>query len=282
VTFQSLQVPADLRGPAALLLLLAIGVSALTRDRLAALLAGGAIAVALLASFFDLYPFGPSRHNAWLLAFTLPALGWLAGRVVDAGRRATGVAVGLLVAAGLFGSAIGGTIAADPPAGISTEERAVRRSDVQALVAERLAPSREPRLVLMSFQTFNLLMPLYAAERQQLMASSTPEVFGFAYGSRDVVVVGQWDWGGFDHVRQVVESLPERLPEVAPILPGRALLLAGGWESSLLGAAEDLERSGAIVDAVRLSGGDGADRAVPRLAAYVLDLEALRAASPAP
>ena len=279
VTFHNLYLPTDFQGRAALLLLAAIVASALSRDRLVWVLAGGALAVALLASFLGVYPFGPSRHNAWLLVFTLPAVAWLVGRIIERGRLAVLAAVGVVAPALLFGGAMERSLGAYPLRGNAAEERAIRRRDLASLVVEQLDPAAEPRIILMSFQTYNLLMPLYAADRQNVTASSDVYLFSFSYGSRNVVVSGQWDWLGLDDVRQVVQSLPMRLPEVAPDPPGRVLLVAGGWGSSIFGSTSELEERGAIVESAVVLGSDPLGRPLLRLVAFVLDREALVAPS---
>jgi hypothetical protein len=274
-SFQSLHLPPDFRVRSALMLIAAVVVSASTRDRLAAWLAGSAVTIALIVSYLGVYPFGPSRHNFWLIVFTMPAVAWLFGRVVEKGRASALATSGALVAALVLGAPIERALGGSPGGGSGTEERAIRRVDLRPVLDEYLDPSAEPRIVLMSFQTYTLLMPLYASERQDLTAASPPDIISFSYGSRDIVTVGQWDWAGWEHVRDVVRSLPARVPEVTPDLPDRLLLLAGGWESTLFVDAPDASVADAVIDSATVS---STDRRVPptvRLIAFVLDGEAL-------
>lgn len=275
VSFQTLELPVALQGRAALLLLTSMVAAALAgnrRDRLVAVLAGGALSIALAASVAGEYPFGPTRHDAWLVVFTLPALGWLAGWVVGSGRRAVALAAAVVVIALTFGGVVESALGDYPSGGSAADERAVRSDDVRSLVAERLSPDGGPHLVLMSFQTFNLLMPLYARERQEIAASSPPDLLSFSYGSRDVIVSGKWDWDGWNEVREVVRTLPTRLPTVAPDRPDRVLLLAGGWDSSLFAGASGLEGAGAVSSSTRVTGTNASGDRVTRLMAFELDV----------
>lgn len=279
-TLQTFTVPVSVQARAALLVLMAVVGAAFTRDRVVAVVAGGALALALLASVAGLYPFGPTRHNAWLVVFTLPALGWLLGRVVDGGKTAALLAGGALLVLFALGRGFETTLAGYSPHGMVADERAMRSGDVRALVRNDFDRAGRPRIVLTSFQTFNVLMPLYATERQVLAASSPPDLLAFSYGARDVVVVGQWDWGGWRHVRDVVRGLPARLPTVAPDGPDRVLVLAGGWESSLFAGAAEPDVARSVLDQARVRGTDALGRPVTRLMAFEIDVEALLRSSP--
>jgi len=274
VPFQTLQLPVSLQGRAALLLLVGIGVAARSRSRrgrTVAVLAGGALVAALAASALGEYPFGPTRHDAWLVVFTLPALAWLAGYVVERGR--VGVFAGLAVALAL-GGPLERALGDYPPMGSAADERALRREDVRSLVAEHLDPEGAPRVVLMSFQTFNLLMPVYATARQEITATSPPDLMSFSFGSRDVIVSGLWDWSAWGDVRELVSSLPSRLPATAPRPTEGVLLLAGGWESPLF-AGEPDAAGAEVLD--RLTGHDRAGGTVTRLMAFELEPRAFTA-----
>lgn len=282
VSFQTLQLPVSLQGRAALLLLVAIAVAAWSRSRrgrTVAVLAGGALIAALAASVLGEYPFGPTRHDAWLVVFTLPALGWLAGYVVERGRGGVLVGAAALAVALALGGPLERALGDYPPMGSAADERALRREDVRSLVTERLDPEGTPRVLLMSFQTFNLLMPVYATERQEITATSPPDLMSFSFGSRDVIVSGLWDWSRWDDVRQLVLSLPARLPATTPRATERVLLLAGGWESPLIAGETDVAGA-SVLD--RLTGEDRAGDTVTRLMAFELDPGAFTAQAPEP
>ena len=269
VTFQTLHLPVAFQARSAILVLAAVGLSAFSRDRLVSVLTGGALVVAVLASSTGFYPFGPTRHNAWLIVFTFPAVGWLVGRVVQRGRIAVLATSGAIASALILGGPIEAALGDYPPAGSTAEERAIRQDDLRSLLVERLDPAAEPRTILMSFQTFNLLMPLYATERQELIVGSRPDLFAFSFGSRNVVVVGQWDWAAWADVGVVVDTLPTRLPSIAGDRPEGILLIAGGWESSLFSEA-DARRS--IGDPTTVLGTDLLGRPVTRLMAFDLNV----------
>jgi hypothetical protein len=271
VSFQTLLLPASVQGRSALLLLAAVVAAAASRnrrDRAVPVLAAGALFLAFVASVAGEYPFGPTRHSSWLVVFTLPALGWLAGRVVEKGRSSMLVATGGLAIVLALGGPLEGALGDHPPLGSAADERAVRRDDVRSLVTEHLDPTRGPRIVLMSFQTFNLLMPVYATERQRITAASPPDLTSFPFGSRQIVVVGRWDWGGWDEVHDVVRTLPVRLPSAAPAEGERVLLLAGGWESTLFAGVGVETGPSATAEVI---GEDRAGEATTRLKAFELD-----------
>ncbi|TFG88279.1 MAG: hypothetical protein E4H17_02595 [Gemmatimonadales bacterium] len=275
VTFQNLQLPPEFQGRSALVLLAAIAASVLSRDRLVAVLAGSALSIALLASFLGVYPFGPTRHSLWLLVFTLPAMGWLVGQVVVGGSRAAFVTVGVSGAALLFGGQIEERIAAYPLRNEAMEERTVRRRDLAPLVVEYLGPAGDPRTILMSGQSYNMMMPLYALERRDGTVSADSMLFSFKYGTRDVVVSTLWDWQGPEDVARVLRSLPAGLPGRASDSEAPILLMAGGFDSELFRHISELEDRGAILRASWAVGPNPYGPPFLRLGAMVIDGQAL-------
>lgn len=75
----------------ALFLLAAVAIGVIRRERTVWIFAGRALAAGLVTAGLGLYPFGSTRHSMWTLAFTVPAVGWLGGVLVEWGRRATGL-----------------------------------------------------------------------------------------------------------------------------------------------------------------------------------------------
>lgn len=284
VAYQAFHLPVAFRGRALLLLLAAVIVSISTRNRMVALLGAGAIAVAMTASAAGIYPFGPSRHNAWLTVFTIPALGWLAGRLV-ASRRTALVGVGalalLLLAGGPLerGLAEGGT-PSEPIRTNATEEQVIRRADIAPLVVERMGPDAGPELVLMSEQSFNVLMPLYAEERQGMAVSGDSTLAHFRYGQRDVVVALRWEWSGAAEVARVLSEIPEALPWLRVSRTAPVLVVAGGWGSGLLAEAARLQREGIILDGTWALGRDAAGEPTVRMMAMLIDPQGLVDARP--
>lgn len=292
VWFQDFHVSPALRLPSALLLLAAIVVSATTRDRLVAVLAVAALAVAVTVSALGAYPFGESRHNAWLTVFTIPALGWLAGYLVTAPRRRAlvgGTAVLLLFVAGIAVEPtvdVPGAEVSDIPT-TATEERLIRRADIAPLVVERLDLGGEPRTIVMAEQTYNVLMPLYAIARQAASSSADSTLLQFGYGTRRIVVVRTWDWTGARELGRRLALIPEALPEVGWDGRSPILVVAGGWGSSLLPQVPGLMRDGVVVEQTSAFGTEPNGRPTVRMIALVVDPVALaayltRASEPTP
>lgn len=252
--FQHLLAHPWLRGPMALFLLAALGLAILRRRRTVWVLAGGALAVALVAAGLGLYPFGSTRHSVWALTFTVPAVGWLGGVLVSWSRRAHGLprAVPTLLAALVLalGGPVGSALGMDRAPWAPTD-RVLRRADV-ARMLEILEPTSEPELVLMSAQTFYLLIPFWAAHREQAAYSADSTAFHFPYGRRQVVVSTAWDFALSAPTDGMNESAPpgdlgaflettrRTFPLVAPTERERAVILVGGWRPPFvdrLGAA---------------------------------------------
>jgi hypothetical protein len=161
----------------------------------------------------------------------------------------------------------------------ATEERVLRRADLAPLVVSQMDPGSEPRIVLMTEQNYNLLMPLYASERYDAMISPDAGLMSFSYGARDVIVVRRWDWDGLDDVRRVLHTLSGQLPALAIEREPTLLLIAGGWGSLLFRDVRELEESGALVDRVGVPGVDLSGRPILRMVGFVVATEALLADS---
>jgi hypothetical protein len=275
VTYQNLQLPTEFQGRSALLLLAAVVASALSRDRLVAVLTASALAIAVGASALGVYPFGGSRHNTWLLVFTIPAVGWLVGHMIDRGRSVALTAAGALALLLLFGAAIESMLGAYPLRGNATEERTIRRRDLAPLVVEHMGPEGEPGTILMTDQTYNFLMPLYARERSDFTTSADSTLFRFAYGERNVVVSTLWDWEDWEDVTRVVRSLPVAFPGVGDDPGSPILLLAGGFNSALFSHLAELQERGALLGASWAVGPNPSGAPFLRLGAMVVDREAL-------
>jgi hypothetical protein len=271
--YQWLVVPDWARAPAALLLLGACGVAIARRDPVPALMGLGALGVAVTAAALHAYPFGATRHDAWLLAFTVPVLGWLAAHVVEMSLPRAALAMGGVAAVLAAGAPLGDVLGADE-APWAPSERVLRQDNVARMVAF-LDPQAEPDLILMSSQTFYLLLPFYPSEREQAVFAPDGAVFHFPYGARRVLVSSAWDFtAGPDadaagHLVGTIARADAAFPELS--LGGRedALLLVGGWRPPLIDELHSLSGpEPAVLDAPY----------VPGLFAFLLDLPALRRA----
>lgn len=275
--FQAFDLPPAFQVRSAILLFAACLTALTTKDRTPAILAACGLAGAVTAAWLGLYPLGQSRHSTWLVVATLPTLGWLAGWVTGQGRRTVIVSVGVLAAALVVGGPVERLLGAEPFRPMSMEERLVRTDSIAPLVVSRLDPTEGPRTILMSQQTYNLLMPLYAGERQETGGAFDPlKPYSFRYGDRMIFVAPTWDWSGIDDVIQVVPSLPGG-PAEGTVDDGTRtiLLLAGGWGSGIFRDFPELARDGVIRGVSRAleTGPDGGG--IVRVMAVLLDLDTL-------
>lgn len=293
VAFQEFHLSAAFQVRVAIVLLIAIVLSAATDDRTVAFLAGSALGVAILASAAGLYPFGETRHNAWLMVFTIPALGWLAGRLASTPRRAlTGAAALLLlvVGGGPLESALGPTRAAMPVPTTAAgrraaeldranpmEEQVLRASELGPLIVQRMDPEGEPNTIVMTDQPYNVLMPLYPGERDDLELSADSTLFRFSYGSREIVVFRTWDWGSMEDLARGLDGIPGSLPSIDWDGESPVLVVVGGWGSALLPEVVRLARERVVTEMSVAPGGDGSGPVFVRIAAAVMDPEMLAA-----
>lgn len=273
VTFQSFHVPPFLRVRTVILLLVAVGVSLLRRDDTVAILVTGALGLALVASVLGLYPFGPTRHNSWLTVFTIPALAWLMATLLVAPPRralAGGAVLLVIMVGGLPLERFRGPEVSTNAMG----ERVLLRANLAHLVVERMEPDDSPRWVLMTEQTYNVLMPLFAADRDDVVVADDSTGLHFAYGRRRIVVARTWDWSGVDELARRVAGLTELLSG-SETPPERVLVLAGGWGSELFKALPALEDAGVVLEESVAVSHDPAGGSIVRMNAMIVDRAAL-------
>lgn len=268
--YQWLVVPDWGRAPAALFLLVACAAAIVRRDALPAVMALGALAVAVTAAALHVYPFGATRHAVWLMTFTVPVLGWLGAWVVGMPRTRAAAAVGGFAVVLIMGGPLGTALGADE-APWAPSERVLRRDNVARMV-NFLDPQGEPALTLMSSQTFYLLLPFYPGEREGAVFAPDSSIFHFPYGSRRVLVSSAWDFtAGPDaratgHLVGTLAGADVAFPELSIGTHETAVLLVGGWRPPL------------IDELLSMSGADGAvlhATYVPGLFAFLIDLPAL-------
>ena len=105
-------------------------------------------------------------------------------------------------------------------------------------------PESGPSTILMTEQSYNLLMPLYADQREDARTSADGTVFGFPYGSRTIVVAKKWDWDTSEDVARTL-STGSSVPGLPVSSDDPILVVAGGWGSLLFSRILELEASGA-------------------------------------
>ncbi len=277
--FQVFSVPAAFAGGAAVLFVGGVvGVALVEDDRALPILAGVAIGGSLLASALGLYPFGQSRHSAWLVPFALPVFGWVAGRLLTRLRDGRAVWIVALAAVALVALAPGpwsDPSAADPA---WAEEKVLRRAEVAQLVGGALAPDAEPRTVLMSQQPYYMLMPLYADARDDARRAPNSGVFSFRYGSRQIVVGEYWDWGRSEEMYGDLRSMSAAAPWAFPEAESEFVLVAGGWGSSLFFDLSELVEAGVLSRDQRIVGETPGGGRLLRIVAAVVDRAAFQEA----
>jgi hypothetical protein len=135
-----------------------------------------------------------------------------------------------------------------------------------------LDPAAEPELLIMSWQSFYLLLPFYPTERERAAFSADSTVFHFPYGARRVLVSRSWDLsaggdGRADELVGMLETTAAAFPELELDEREDAVLLLGGWRPALV----DQLSSSALTEPVTHG-----QRVVPGLVAFLLDVPALR------
>lgn len=273
-TFQVFHLPPDFRGRAALFLLVAAGI-ALARNRLVAVITGTGLTAALAASVLGLYPFGPTRHDTWLLVFTLPALGWVVGHVLEGGPRSARYAALTLAVALVAGGPLERVFGPDFALTNANDEQVIRQSDLAPLITSQLDPEVGPTTILMTEQSYNLLMPLYAEQRENALMSADSTLFGFPYGNRIVVVARKWDWDGVEDALETLSAVSS-VPGTPVSSDDPVLVVAGGWGSLLFSGIPRLEEREAMSTVVRVLGRDPTGEPIVRMIGIVLDPSALR------
>jgi hypothetical protein len=249
--------------PVTLLTLMAIVGAAVRRRGDILVAVAGALLIAAACAALRLYPFGAGRHSAWLLPFVVPGIAWIAGSALR--RPRWELALAAVVVGGLLLRAPLGADDVEP----RQPEQVLRNEHVAAL--EALDPGRPPRLVVMSVETYRLLLPLYATDRQQARASADGSATSFRWGERDVLVLPGLDlsvrrdqmerpnhlWTG---TRRAAAELGLDLPRDGE----QVLVLSGDWRGSVFDLAE----------LARQEGLSGETQIVPGLVAISLDLNA--------
>jgi hypothetical protein len=275
--FQAYLLPQGFQVRSVLMLVVACAATAASKDqdRTPAVLTVCGLGAAVLAAWLGLYPLGEARHSTWLVALTLPTLGWLAGWAMQRDKRAALVSLGVLVLVLAAGGPLERVLGAEPIQPLAAEEQLVRSDSMAPLVVTRLDPAAEPRTILMSQQTYNVLMPLYASAHQE--AGTAPDLqhmFSFPYGERTIFVAPQWDWdGGINDVLRLTPFLPG--DSAADAGDRTILLLAGGWGSGFFSDLPELAREGAVLGDSRAVGTDSNGRAILRMMAVLLDLDSI-------
>lgn len=296
VAYQDFHLSTALRVRTVILLLAAVALSATSGDRTVFVLVASALGVGILASALGLYPFGESRHNAWLTVFTIPALGWLVGRLTTAARAPALAASSAVLLLFTFGGPLESALGPPPRPSVAIqtsqpgqettrseappplEEHLISIEELAPLIVQRMDPEGEPETIVMTEQTYNVLMPLYAGERDDLAFSADSTLFSLDYGAREIVVFRTWDWAGVEDLARRLQRIPGAHPSIEWEGESMLLLVVGGWGSEILPHMVRLTGEGVIREMTVAPGGDASGRFLVRIAAAVVDPQALAAA----
>ena len=268
--FHSGMVGETLAASAAILTLVALGLAARKRAWNVLSVGASALFIAAAGAAAVLYPFGATRHTAWLLVFVTPVLAWLLAMMFTSGRRLAGASAVVLAALWLGGGGLGGLLGADtmPP---EISEHVLQQGHLEAM-REVLDPQAAPSVVFMSTETYQLLMPLYTSEREAARRSSDGVLVHFQWGSRHVIVIPTRDFTVLpnqvdypNHLFNVAQRAVVEFPEIGLQNMDSILLLAAGWRSQ--GMADLAEMAGD-------SGSLGSALGVPGLISVELDMVA--------
>jgi hypothetical protein len=233
-------------------------------------LGGSAIALATAGAWAGVYPVGATRHASWLMVFVAPVMAWSVATLLVS---PTGVRAGpvLLLATLLAGARPLSSILDSERRPREIAERVLQVAHVEAM-SDVLSPERDPRLVLMSTETYEILTPLFTDEREAVATSSNGSLRHFRWGIRDVIVLPERDFtalphetGSANHLHTAMRQATEEFDVGWPGDGEAVLVVAGGWRSQ---GMDDL------VELARVSPGLGSSAHVPGLIAVALDFEA--------
>ena len=239
-------------GPASLLFLAGLGV-AVTRFRrqaLLVLLPAAVIGCALLASWLQKYPFGFSRHSSYQCVVLLPLMAYAVATGVTAGRAPAGIVALLLLALCLARLPITRVLGSKLNPQLQIREHLVKRSDLQAAIPNLKRVGETPGLVLMSHQSYYLLMPLYHRDRQHATWSEDRKVMHFRWGKRDVLVWQWWEFtadldrvGEVDSLYSSIKRTDELMPEMGLAGNRKVVVPFGGWSGVTPSTLLDMDSS---------------------------------------
>lgn len=248
------------------------------RRRWTVLLCGGAaIAIASVGAVLGMYPIGATRHASWLLAFVTPVLAWTFATALAPGppgsRPSTRAVPALILAVVVLGARPASSALDSPRRPREISEQVLRVEHMNAM-SETLDPRGDPRLVVMSRETHQLLAPLLVDTRDATRASSDGRLLHLPWGTRDVIVLPGRDFaalpgpiGQSNHLYTATLRAIRELGVEGPGAAGRVLVLAGGWRSQgMVDLAELARRSPRL----------GSTTSVPGFIAVELDFAAYR------
>jgi len=237
-----------LAGPALLVFLVGVGVALWRRSWSLAVLSLVAIGISVFAAAVGKYPFGSCRQSTWLIGFLVFPLAWAPALALTSRRRvAVGGLVVLLVLVGL-GPQVGALMGAEQTQLEPNSEQVLSGIDL-ASVTEVFKAVSEPGLLLLSHQSYYLLVPFFETERQSAVRYPESNFFRFRWGARDVLVSEEWEFtlrpeelDEDDHLFNFVLAVDRELPELVLPEQRRVLMFFGGWSTETPNALQSANR----------------------------------------
>jgi hypothetical protein len=223
-------------GPAAVMCLVGLGLAGYRKNGFLVLSTLATLGVAVLASVAHKYPFGESRHSLYLLVVVAPPIAFALAWASTSGWRVAIPALGVMLTLIGFREVVTAEMGSVP--GGRARESTLLRID--------LVPAREflrkelgsPGIVLMSVQTYCVLMPELHRERNAMKMSGDGTIGWFRWGSRTAVVMQAWVFrssresiGQADNLYTFVQNVDDQLPVLELGRQHKALLLLGEWST---------------------------------------------------
>jgi hypothetical protein len=264
-----------MRGPLLVMLAAVPFLAIVRRQGAPAVLALSAIAIGVAGAAMHVYPVGATRHSAWLMALTIPAIGWLVPAAATLPGRAGRAGAVALVGLCALGGPVGAVIGDDWPPW-APNEKLLERDDMLRML-DVVDPEAGPELIVLSGQAFYLFLPFYPHERETAVPSPDGTVFTFEYGDRNVLVSSAWDLKADsatedpNHLAHVIEVADEAFPRLRISERSTASLVLGGWIPPLLQELGSPPLPERVIRGARF---------VPSLVALELDLHAIRRVGP--
>jgi hypothetical protein len=224
-----------LAGPAVLVFLASLALAVRRRSWSLLALGLGAIGVAVAAATTGHYPFGACRHCSWLIGFVSIPLAWGLAQAMVSWRRGNVIVTAAIILLYVGGYRIG-TLVGTTRTGVSTlNEQTLRKADV-AKVKSLLDPDAGPETILISTQSYYLLVPYFSEEREDKEIATDGSFFTFQRGTRNVIVLRSWDFlvgrediGKPNHLYTFVLNVDRQMPRLQLGKQNEVLMVFGGW-----------------------------------------------------
>ena len=243
--------------PATVLWIAGLGLSLRAGSSIALAMNLSAVGIAVIAAAAGLYPFGACRHTAWLVGFFSIAVGCSWAQIWTLLPQLRVVVVAVTVVLALVGQHVARFEGIGGQFFFPAQERVLKRSDVKR-IREALTDTAGPEPVLMSLQSYYLLLPFYVEGRSSSDFSTEAPFFSFSWNSHTVVVVRSWNLsthpdaiGEPNHLYTFAESVDRLMPELRLAEQHQAFVVFGGWASEnpglLLRADQSLPPSDRLI-----------------------------------